>query len=109
RAQAMLARQPPGDLAEREPGPRGQRIETDERREGGVGKVALENDPAEWIGTIEDDDVDPGARARAHDQSQRPLKSVVTRADVLQIDDERVEPGEHRRRRLARHAVEADD
>src|SRR6266850_3801022 len=100
--------EPRRQLAEREAGTRGQRIETDERRERGVRHVALDADAAERVRPVEHDDGDAGARARTHGEGERPLEGVVARADVLKIDDEGVEPGEHRRRRLPRGAVEAD-
>ena len=79
----------------------------DERCELRIGHVALDALAPERIRTVEHDHADPRARALLHGERQRPDERVVPGSDVLEIDDEPVEPGQHLRRRRALFAVEA--
>jgi len=69
----------------------GRARRTRERR---VGQIALDAVAAERIGTIEHDHADARPRALPHGQRQRPHEGVVAGPDVLEVDDEGVEPGQ---------------
>ena len=109
RAEGVHVVQVARQLAEREPVPRGQRVEADERRERRIRQVALDADAAERVRAVADDDRHARAGARAQRERERPGERVVARADVLQVDDERVEAAERRPGRRAPRAVEAHD
>src|SRR5262249_29139005 len=59
------------------------------------------------IRPIEHNNVNAAFLARAHAEIECPNESVITRADVLKIDNKRVEIGEHLRRGLTVVAVQA--
>ena len=98
-----------GEFADRHAVARGQRVEADERGERGVGHVALHALAAQRVRAVEDHDTHARAGARPHRERQRPDEGVIARADVLQVHDEIVEAAQHRRRRPAAGAVQAED
>ena len=61
------------------------------------------------MGAVEHEHANAGLGARAHREQQRPHVGVDPAADVLQIDDEDVEPFEHLGGRLAAIRVEGVD
>ena len=96
------------ELADRQTVTRGERVEADEGREGGVGHVALDNRAPERVGAVEHDDRDAGPRADPHRQRHGPDEGVVARADILKVYDENVDAAEHRPGRRAARAVQAE-
>src|SRR5262249_28678529 len=58
------------------------------------------------IRPIEHNDLHVTLLARAHAEIERPNESVVSRADVLKIDHQGVEIGEHLRSRLTMLAIQ---
>src|SRR5262249_31230845 len=58
------------------------------------------------IWAIEHDDVHASPLTRTHAEIKRPNESVVARADVLKVDNQSVETGEHFRRGLAMLTVQ---
>ncbi len=108
-ADALFKDEATRQLADREAVAGGQRVEPDERRERRVGNVALDAVAAERIGTIEHDHADARPRALPHGKRQRPHEGVVAGPDILEVDDEGVEPGQCLRRRRAPLAVQAPD
>jgi hypothetical protein len=53
----------------------------------------LDANPAEWVWAVEHDDLDACGCGRLHGERCGPHVRVVTRADVLEVDDDRVEIG----------------
>ncbi len=85
------------------------RIQPHERLVAGADQVALDDDSAEGIRPVEHDHRLSRGGARFERERRRPLESVDARADVLQVDDEGIDVGEHLRGRAAGLRVEAED
>jgi hypothetical protein len=82
------------------------RVQADERLEARTEHRPLRHLAADGVGPIQHDERDCGFGAGLHGERHRPHEGVHTNAHVLQIEDERVETGEHLGRRLAHFAVE---
>jgi methylmalonyl-CoA mutase len=65
--------------------------------------------PGQLTGTIQNDDWDPGTHACLHAKVKRPDERVVPSADILQIDDQRLQSFEHGGRRFPLPTVKAVD
>ena len=72
-----------------------------------VEHVAVDDVAPDRVGAVEHDQALAVARAGLHRVQHRVDERVVARADVLHVEDERVDAGQHLRRRHARLAVEA--
>ena len=98
-----------GDFADRHAVTDRERIEADEGRVRGIRHVAFHARAAERIRPVEHDDFDPCRRRRSHHERRRPDERVVARADILEVDDHRVDLAQHRGRRRASLTIEAVD
>src|SRR4030095_12102123 len=72
-----------------------------------VGNRSFCNYAINRIWPIKNKDCDAGLFARAHAEVKRPDESVITRANILEIDKQSIEILQHFRRRLAMFAVKA--
>jgi hypothetical protein len=98
------------DLADRQAVTDGDGAEPHERRAAVFHRTALDRHATERVRPVEHDDRHLRARRGAQRERHRPDVRVVAAPDVLQIDDEHVDPFQLRRRRrqrLERLAVEA--
>ena len=105
-AEAELRVEQPRQLADRHAVPHRDRELADERLEARCERRALHVHAVDRVGAVADDDRHAVPRARAQAVGHRVDVGVDARADVLQVDDERVETAQHVRGRLARLAVE---
>ena len=99
----------PGELADRHPVAHRDRKLPDEGREGLAQPRALDRVAADGIRSIADDHPDAVPRRGTHAVRHGVDERVDARADVLQIDDQHVEPAQHVGRRLTGVAVERED
>src|SRR5262249_37260042 len=81
-------------------------MKADERFVTFLNRRTFDGHAVDRIWPIEHDDVHASLRTRTHAEIKRPNESVVARADVLEIDNQGVETGEHFRRRLAMLTVQ---
>ena len=63
-------------------------------------------DAVDWIRSIENNNVRPAFLARAHAKIERPNECVITRTDVLKIDQQNIDILQHLRRGLAMLSVQ---
>src|SRR5687768_8503953 len=86
--------------------PRGNRILSDERFVSGFKGDAFDFNAANRVGPIAHDHLDAMRARRAHAIGHRVHVGVDARADILQVDDERVDIAQHLGGRLAGVAVQ---
>ena len=67
---------------------------------------ALCCDAINWVRAIEHDDCNATSFASAHAKIHRPDERVVTRANVLEIDEQNIEPFQHLRGRPSMLAIQ---
>ncbi len=89
--------------------PNGNRMHADERLIIRVKHRPFSRYAIDRVWPIQHNDCDAASLASPHGEIQRPNKSVVTRPDILKIDQQNIQAFQHFCRRLAMVAVETVD
>ena len=105
----VLGVEPLRQLAHRQPVPHGDCRPAHEAGVMQVKERPFDGVAAERVGAVEHDHGDSCRSTRLQARHHRPGERVDPRTDVLQIDDQALQPLEHRRRGLSRLAVKAVD
>src|SRR4051812_13915696 len=84
-------------------------MQADERLVIRIEHRAFCGDAIDWIRPVKHDHCNTTSFAGAHAKVHRPNESVISRADILQIDEQDVEPMEHLGSRLTMFTVQAVD
>ncbi len=108
-ADPALLVQPAGELPCGEAMAQRDGVEPHEGLEPGPQHRPLHPHAADGVGAVEHHEANAGLRARLHRERHRPHERVDAHADVLQVEEDRVEPREHLRRGLAHLAVQRVD
>ncbi len=87
----------------------GEGMQADEREVPGIENVALDPQAADRVRTIQHDQANAVHGTGLHGVQHRVDERVVARADVLDVEDQDVDPGQHFRGGNAGLAIEAED